>query len=126
VGLEETVARLTPIIANVPIGATGALLLVSRLDAHHGRYAVVAERMRKELAGPVPLHPYFAIGVRLGYAEALHHVGRPAEARTMLAEARDLLLANEARFTDPELRRLYIDGVPHHRLLLEMAKAWDV
>jgi tetratricopeptide (TPR) repeat protein len=62
--------------------------------------------------------------VRLALAEALEATGDGAAARTVIASARDRLLARAAAIADPHWRRSFLEAVPEHRRTLVLAAGW--
>ncbi len=64
--------------------------------------------------------------IRLTHAEALDAAGRAHEARAALAEARTRLLHHAAGIRDERWRRSYLEHVPEHARIVELARAWSV
>jgi tetratricopeptide (TPR) repeat protein len=62
--------------------------------------------------------------VRRVHADALRANGRHEEARTLVASARDALVARAAGVSDPALREAFLRRVPDHAKILGMAEAW--
>ncbi|MDC3961861.1 serine/threonine-protein kinase [Polyangium jinanense] len=65
------------------------------------------------------------MALRLTHAEALHATGNHARARTVLLEARDLLLSRATEIEDPELRRSFLENVSVNARILALAAAWE-
>jgi eukaryotic-like serine/threonine-protein kinase len=62
--------------------------------------------------------------VCLVLAEALDAQGKRDEARTVLASARQRLLARAQRITRPDWRQSFLERVPDHARTLQLAREW--
>jgi tetratricopeptide (TPR) repeat protein len=62
--------------------------------------------------------------VRLAWAEALHAAGDHDAARAAIATARDMLRAQAAMITSPELRQSFLENVEEHARVFALAEAW--
>jgi eukaryotic-like serine/threonine-protein kinase len=62
--------------------------------------------------------------LRLTLARALVAVGDRTGARTVIAHARDQLLARAATIDRPELRRTFLENVPQHAMTVKLAAEW--
>jgi hypothetical protein len=62
--------------------------------------------------------------VHLVRAEALHALGRDAEALRAIADARDAILRSAEALRDPELRSAFLEQVRVNARTLELASAW--
>ncbi|MBK9261449.1 MAG: protein kinase [Polyangiaceae bacterium] len=60
----------------------------------------------------------------LRHAVILHELGHEKAARSVLAEARDDLLARAEKIPDPDIKRTFLENVPHNRRTLELAREW--
>jgi tetratricopeptide (TPR) repeat protein len=61
---------------------------------------------------------------RLVHAEALAAAGEAEAASAALSAARERLLAQAARITDPKVRRSFLRDVPEHARTLELLSEW--
>jgi tetratricopeptide (TPR) repeat protein len=64
--------------------------------------------------------------VWLIHAEALDAGGRRAEARDVIARAREHLLAQAAKIGRSDWRRSFLGNVPDHARILALAESWEV
>jgi len=62
--------------------------------------------------------------IRTIYALSLRASGREAEGRSELADARRRLVQRAERIKDAAWRRSFLEGVPDHALLLDLAAQW--
>jgi tetratricopeptide (TPR) repeat protein len=62
--------------------------------------------------------------IRLCWAEALHAVGRTAEARTAVAAARERLLAQATGIGREAWRVSFLERVPENARILQLAREW--
>jgi tetratricopeptide (TPR) repeat protein len=64
--------------------------------------------------------------VRLVFAEALHAVGDIDAARAALSDAYAFILRDAQTIGDDEMRQSFLNNVPEHARILELARAWAV
>jgi tetratricopeptide (TPR) repeat protein len=64
--------------------------------------------------------------VTLVHAEALEASGRRAEARAVIARAREHLLAQAAKIGRSDWRHSFLGEIPDHARILALAEAWEV
>ena len=118
----DAAARLRPFR---PLLAAAEALLASLLLEDGARaealdHAGVAMAILEEVGSVEEREPL----VRLVYARALDAVGRGDEARRVLADARDRLLARAARLS-PTRRLALLEAIPENRDTLALAHRWD-
>jgi hypothetical protein len=74
---------------------------------------------------PLPgITPDIWFGLSLHRVRALSQLGRDAEARVVLREARDRLFALRDTIEDPTYRARYVDAFPEARELVRLADEW--
>ncbi|MDC0746776.1 serine/threonine-protein kinase [Polyangium mundeleinium] len=116
----EILTGTTPWRAAAAAGLAAVLLQQQRADeALRIAEDAVAQLDAGGGGGP---HDMF---LRLIHAEALHATGDHARARTVLFEARGVLLSRAAKIEDPELRRSFLENVPENACLLALSAAWE-
>jgi tetratricopeptide (TPR) repeat protein len=64
--------------------------------------------------------------IRLVFAEALHAVGDIDGARAALSTAYAFILRDAQTIRDDEMRQSFLNNVPEHARILELARAWAV
>jgi tetratricopeptide (TPR) repeat protein len=84
--------------------------------------AIAAESVEVGRLGP--RYNYGQDPLRLQYALILHAVGRLEDARKVIGEARDDLLATAAKIPDEAVRYAYVENIGMHARTLEMASKW--
>jgi len=102
----------------------GAVLATILLALGRAQEALVATR---EAMRPVEAGVNLEEGdplLRLTFARALFAAGDRATAKVVLGEARDRLLARADTIQKPELRRTFLEDVPHHAMTLKIAVEW--
>ncbi|HEV8324485.1 MAG TPA: AAA family ATPase, partial [Myxococcota bacterium] len=104
----------------------GALTTLATVQLRRGRAAEALETVEQTLAIPEVLERMGGeeTMLRLVQAEALEALGRAAEARRELSEARARLLARAARVENDAARASMLSRVPENARLLALAAAW--
>jgi hypothetical protein len=64
--------------------------------------------------------------VRLVFAEALHATDDVEGARAALSTAHASILRDAQTIRDDEMRQSFLNNVPEHARILELARAWAV
>ncbi|XXX72360.1 protein kinase [Sorangium sp. So ce134] len=131
-GLGDLTAAEREVLEGIERAKTSAmdgiwgLSELARIRLAQGRAAEAAALAREAAATC-----YRAYGRNLGlddealvHVEALHAAGAKDEARAILASTRDRLLEQAGEIPDPDLRRSFLEAVPAHVRLLELAQAW--
>jgi len=84
--------------------------------------ALAAESVAIGRAGP--RYNYGEDPLRLRYAMILHSAGCVDDARSIIREARDDLLACAAKIPDEAVRQAYLENISSHARTLELAREW--
>ena len=71
-------------------------------------------------------HETYEIEILLTAHDALNAVGRGEEATKMLRRARQMLMQRADRISDAEVRRSFLENVPHNRRALELCQEADL
>ncbi|WP_437312996.1 serine/threonine-protein kinase [Sorangium sp. So ce385] len=105
---------------------TWALSELARIRLAQGRAAEAAAIARDAASTCARTYgrQHVNLDAALVHVEALHAAGAKDEARAILAPTRDRLLEQADEIPDPDLRRGFLEAVPAHVRLLELAQAW--
>jgi eukaryotic-like serine/threonine-protein kinase len=124
-GAEREARLAAQIVAVAPSMRAHALGVVSRMMLLRGAateaLAVATEALQLIVAQADVEEGEML--VRLAHATALSACGHRDEARAALAEARARLLDRASRISDPALRARYLERVPDHAAILQLAHA---
>ncbi|MDC0674501.1 serine/threonine-protein kinase [Nannocystis radixulma] len=109
-----------------PIERASATAILAAIELAQGRAAAAAVTARAAVAQFESLGSFGLKGAhaRLVHARALHAAGDHDAARDVIRAARDRLLANAAKITDPIARRRFLERVAENAGTLELARAW--
>ncbi len=101
-----------------------AVLASARLALGHPAEALAAAREAVAALGVTGTTGFRDAEIFLVHAEALHAAGELDAARAAIVAARDRLLAQAERITDPAMRRSFLEGIAENARTLALAKDW--
>lgn len=108
----------------------GPGVLASRAALRHaeGRHAealAIAEEALDRYAKIGACSQFFrGAFLRLVHVEILESLGRHDDACQFVRQARERILANAQKITDPDIRRQFLENVPENKSTLELANQW--
>jgi tetratricopeptide (TPR) repeat protein len=123
---EQALNDLRALVVNVPYLHARHLSLLALLRQNQGQLDE-AVRLSAEAIIPWRLGPRYHYGedpILLRHAEALRAQGDMAGSRRAIQDARDDLLVRASKVPDVDMRRAFIDNVPHRRRTMELAREW--
>jgi tRNA A-37 threonylcarbamoyl transferase component Bud32/tetratricopeptide (TPR) repeat protein len=105
--------------------AAGAMLSRIELACGHADRALAASQEAMALFQDPSHSEEDGPLVYLVHAEALHANDLHEQARAVIAEARDELLARAAKIGDPAWQKCFLEHVPDHAHIIERYEAWQ-
>jgi tetratricopeptide (TPR) repeat protein len=122
---ESELRTALEVVSEAPFDSAAARTLLSRVQLKTGRAIEALADAEAAMAGLEALGTFGFRGMAacLTYAEALSAVGNHVTARQILAEAHGRLLEQAAHIQDPTLQKSFLESVPTHRRLIELAEA---
>jgi len=123
---ERDLVDMSAMAMSIPCVQTRYVSLFGELRRYQGRMDeavwLAAQAVEHGRAGP--RFNYGEDPLLLRYAEALRAQGDMEGSRRVIQEARDDLLVRASKIPDLDVRRAFLDNIPHRRRTLELAQQW--